>query len=71
MLLMSCANKAIQAPQCDVYLWLLSDGYGCVERKHEDKVLKKCPGDPDYPFLIGITPEDFACMKNREDALQM
>ena len=67
--MMSCASS-VPVRTCNTKLWLLEKKHGCVERKEEDKVIKICPDDPQYPFLIGISPEDYACERNYQDILK-
>lgn len=69
MLLMSCASS-IPVRQCQTKLWLLEKKHGCVTQKSEDKIIKICPDDPQYPFLIGISPEDYACERAYQDELK-
>jgi len=43
---------------------------GCVSRLIEDKKIVKCKDDPDFPFLIGISPEDYAKERDYQDKLK-
>jgi len=52
-----------------VKLYLLDWDKGCVQRKSEGIIKTVCHGDPEFPSLIGISPEDYVKERNYQDEL--
>ena len=76
--MINCALLTILVSSCtalpersyDVKLWLIDWKSGCVSRLVEDKKIVKCSNDPDFPFLIGISPEDYKKERDYQDKLK-
>ena len=70
MLLTSCANKSLPKRNFEVTLYKLEWKERCIKSGTRDKVKKECLNDPDFPLLIGITPEDYVKEREFQDDLK-
>lgn len=71
MLLTSCGSKPLLPTRnFKVTLYKLEWKERCIKSGTRDKIIKKCLNDPNFPKLIGITPEDYVKEREFQDDLK-